>query len=611
MARVFLSYATEDGEAASKLAGLLRERDQDVFLFQNPATRGDRFVPLIAERIRDAGVVIVLMSPHYLASAWCRRESELAIQRQAADPGLVIRVLQVAPTRHEDSGFLGAYDWIEFHPPYGHELPVPVLTALGSAEEQAPGLRPVGFRNRDEEVAKVRHALELTTGQDFWVVVAPPRLGKTWFLRHLHDHLAAASDGGTVRLLDLHGLADAWSKPARVLALLLDVEIGATRDVLTDEQIRDVVRKIVKRRRQFYLLDSADRMDRSTTAEVRRVLTHLHRRLGEHGNGSARFGVVVGTRQHDDWKGYRFGASTRFEPVTLSEFTPEVVDQVVRSYDPLLTPADTRACALLLHRLSEGLPALLVRWVEWAEDRSFYALDEEAEDDAVFDAVTRPYVDAELLDPEVLFARGHQDPRRCVAVLDRALKALVVYRLITRSHLVFHFDADEELRSMAADIGWQVDDLWIAITRTTLLESDLPEMWQEISRPIRRVLYRYYFRSDPLRSSAHREARACYERWSVKQAAKEQVVMMVECLWHEMSRQLLEQRSELPAELPRVAGELAREFLSSTLYSPGEFARFIANRLGRDAEFQLALSGFDGLFDAVLLAIDASLSEGG
>ncbi|MFI9012131.1 TIR domain-containing protein [Actinosynnema sp. NPDC053489] len=609
--RVFLSYAKEDVEAAQRLAGWLEDGGFTPFWFQSPDRPGERFIVELEEKIAEADYFLVLLSPDYLASRWCEREREYALQRENDLGHPVIRVLDVRPVPAGSGGFLAPYSRIPLRSLTADALPGEIAVALGlpRAARDDRQLSTV-FRNRNDEIAKVANALELSSGQDFWVVVSPPRLGKSRFLRHIHDRLA--SGGANVRLVDLaNEPGDLWSDAPKVIARLLDVEVDASTERLGDEQVRRIARNVLDRGRQFYFLDSADRLDRATALEVRRVLSDLHRRLWGNGGAQARFGVVVGTRQHDDWRGFD-ATRSRVEPVFLSEFTAEIVEQAVRQYQPQWTSQNTRACAELLHRMSEGLPALLTRWLDWAEDKQFFELAEEAEEDEAFDTVVRPYVVSDLLRPEVLFTRRHAYAARYAEVIRRAVRSLAVYRLFTRSHLLFHYDRDARLPHLAADVGWTFAELWDAVTKITLLVSDDGrEMWREISPPIRRLLYAYYYRADADRVRAHREARAFYERWVGKDASQEMGVMMVECLWHETSRRLLEERSTIPAELPALAGGLARDFLNSNMYSPDEFAWFVARRLGKDHEFQLALSGFGTVFDAVLASIEASLSEGG
>ena len=606
--RVFLSYAGEDAEVARRLAGWLEASGFAVFWFQSPDRRGERFIVELETRIAEADFFLVLMSPSYLASGWCDREREYALQRENDLGHPVIRVLEVRPVPVGSGGFLGPYARIPLRSPSGDRLPDEVAVALGLPGTTRDRQLSTVFRNRHDEIAKVANALELTTGQDFWVVVSPPRMGKSLFLRHIRDRVT--SGGTKVRLVDLSTEAgDLWSDAPKLIGHLLDVTVDASTERLGDEQVRRIARSVLDRGRQFYFLDSADRLDRATALEVRRVLADLHRRLWSNGGAQSRFGVVVATRQHDDWRGIA-ATGSRFEPVYLSEFTPQIVDQAVQQYQPRWTAQNTRACAELLHRLSEGLPALLARWLDWAEDKQFFELAEEAEEDEAFDTVVRPYVVSDLLRPEVLFTRRHAYATRYAEVIRRALRSLVVYRLFTRSHLLFHHDLDTRLQQLVADVGWTFAELWEAVTKVTLLVSDGREMWREISPPIRRLLYGYYYRSDADRVRAHRDARAFYERWVGKEAAQELGVMMVECLWHETSRRLLEEPSTIPAELPAVAGALARDFLSSTMYSPDEFAWFVARRLSKDDELQLALSGFGTVFDAVLASIEASLSEG-
>ncbi len=66
-------------------------------------------------QLNAANGFLALDSPHFTASPWCHRETELAIlrevqlQRDRPDASF-IRVLKLADTPHRDIGFLDAYD---------------------------------------------------------------------------------------------------------------------------------------------------------------------------------------------------------------------------------------------------------------------------------------------------------------------------------------------------------------------------------------------------------------------------------------------------------------------------------------------------------------------
>ncbi|HWO63015.1 MAG TPA: TIR domain-containing protein [Umezawaea sp.] len=592
MKRVFLSYAKEDVEAAEQLATWLREKDVEVFWWQDPAQRGGRIRGVLEEQLRIADHFFALMSEHYLASRWCQLECDVAIGRD----DMVIKVIQVGGGEPSQAGFLGIYDWLS---PDHRKLSAALDFDSGNGRREPPP-----FQNRDDELAQVKNALRTSGGQDLWVVFSPPRMGKSWFLQRLRTEVESSWE--QVKVLDLRQEpADLRIDPARLLNALLGVTVEPSADrTLTQEARLDIARQVRKRRRtQLYLLDSADLLDRSCAAELRSALFQVHRMIGPTTNGD-RFGVVVGTRRHSDWRGVTNG---RFEPVALSEFTVSTVRKTIEGYGRTRNDDEAAACATLLHGTSEGLPALLTSWLMWAKDKDFLGLTE-AECARHFHEVVDPYVKNDLLAVESLVPAYGVDLARTSTIIEHALRVLVVYRVFTRSHLNSRLETDEQFGREIRQAGWSVDGLWEAVSNTSLIEQNT-DLWRCVNPPIRRLLYRYYYRTDGDRATANADAQRFYRGWIEKAAGLEQPKVMLECLWHETSRLLAERPHSLGDTLPGLAAQLASEFITSTMYGRAEMGQFLEATLRDDTELLHALSGYEGLHDQVLASIIASISE--
>jgi hypothetical protein len=601
--RVFLSYAEEDGSAARTLAALLGQHGFDVFWYEE-TNRGE-FVATLSDELRKADRFVVLLSRHYQRSDWCTKEW-LTAYRMAVDPKIkrpVITVCEVGDFDEPVEPFLGNYARHDLRTLTEAKL-AGLLATFGVQAAPPDGGR---FRNREQELTNLLNALSLSSGQDLWVVAAPPRMGKSWFLREVERRLTAKSWGET-RLLDLARWPELWGAPAKVVVELMGVHVEPEGDSLTEDEVEDIAREVSKRgNNQLYLLDSAERLDRETAAEVRSALTDVYAHLVER-RVRKRFSMIIGTRRPDAWRGLGRYRRCRFRTLGLSEFKLEVIEDAVRAGAADAEDSLVRKSALLLQQESDGLPALLLAWLDWAHDANLIGIERGLRKPATFDAVTAKYVRNDLLTHDVLFPSGASSVPAKKA-LEHALKVLVPYRLITQSHLKFHYDTDEPLRDTVAAAGWTMRELWTALNSTSLLDPRMG-LWRVINPPIRRVLYRYYYRSDAERVTAHEEAKWCYQRWTVNEAGSEQVMMMKECLWHELCRQLLQQPSELRQALPEAAGQYAKAFLSSGLYDRREFVECVHELLIEDHEFQLTLHDHAGLFQEVLSAIDTAVSEG-
>src|SRR5947199_2737814 len=92
------------------------------------------------------------------------------------------------------------------------------ITGTVPTEEQI-----AGFRNRNDELAKLTHALITPGGQELWTVAAPPLMGKSWLLTRLCQDLAA--QGWSAHRLDLRGgSTNLRADPATLVTALFRAE---------------------------------------------------------------------------------------------------------------------------------------------------------------------------------------------------------------------------------------------------------------------------------------------------------------------------------------------------------------------------------------------------
>jgi len=82
-ARVFLSYASQDGEAAQKICAALRAAGIGVFLDQSELRGGDAWDQKIRHEIHDCALFIPIVSQHTQErlEGYFRHEWKLAIER--------------------------------------------------------------------------------------------------------------------------------------------------------------------------------------------------------------------------------------------------------------------------------------------------------------------------------------------------------------------------------------------------------------------------------------------------------------------------------------------------------------------------------------------------
>ena len=91
MADIFISYAREDTEAATRLAMELEARGWSIF-WDRRIPAGQRFAEFISAQLADARCVIALWSRAANASDWVQEEAEEARKRSVLVPAFIERV---------------------------------------------------------------------------------------------------------------------------------------------------------------------------------------------------------------------------------------------------------------------------------------------------------------------------------------------------------------------------------------------------------------------------------------------------------------------------------------------------------------------------------------
>jgi hypothetical protein len=612
----FLSYAEEDWEDARQVTAMLREHG--IYTWNWHDHRGGRFIEEIENAIKQADGFIALMSPYFLASQWCRDEWEMAFQREhdlrAVNPGQVFfYVLEVADTPPHEAGFLRGRDWLDMKSQgmKGETLAILVARLIppgeprgggGADHSTAPALgQGVSlFRNRQDELDSVRRGLANMAGPHFWLVIAPPQLGKTWFLDQLNAEIAGSqAPRWQTQLVDLRMLpAEQCRDPGSLIARLFAPLIGGGRALpLT------IARQICRSRKSYLcLLDGGELLPEETVDQLRSELGIIYQYVQEARITDVRLALVVAARGEQGWRGV--APDPRLSVLPLTEFKINVVlhalnDLAIGTGRTLSLP-ELRRVAERVHDLSEGLPALLVPCLEWIQSQEW--LETEAlETGALFSEIAHPYIEKRLLardslHPEAADARQPGSAGESLRALTEALRLLAPYRMFTQAHLRHHAEFDPPLAAAMATLDWSVERLWGAISGCALLLRPLDEPWQELCPAIRRLLYRYFYSSVQERSRVHHEARKFVEVWARELKGKEQVIGLVECLWHEACEVRLTRGAEMTERLCDSAGKLSRALKPSEAYTVAELRVFAADRIRNDREFRQVLNDNVGLF---------------
>ena len=618
---LFLSYAEEDGEQARKIAGWFTQQKIPVYYWEDPAHRGGRFIEQMERHLSTADAFLALVSPNFIESPWCHRETELAILReielQRGDRGArFIRVLKIADAPHSVNGFLDGYDSFDLTGQSTMEQQLDSVAAdlglTGSSALSVPAAAPAAqvvpsFRNRDDELDSVLRGITNSGGPHFWLVIAPPQLGKTWFLDQLAVKLREEPANWSARRVDVRDYPD--DVRANVPWLLGRLFWLDTPPANSDDRaLRQIAAEVLARRRpHLCLLDSAELLTDETVMSLRLAVGEIYRMVLEGNNRTVRIAFVAASRRDDEWR--RVTRQPRLTLLPLSEFKSGIVLDALRDLagqmDRPFSAAELWAHAEHVYRVSEGLPALLALCMEWIQREQWISV-RRLSDQGEFEALARNYVEEGLLGSANLFRSGRLRDTKARLIVETAFRALVPYRLFTLAHLRHHVEGEAWLSSLLADTGWSVERLWGAISSTTLLSRPLDEPWQEVQGAIRRLLFRYFYSSDDHRAAAHARARRFAGIWSDGLIGNDQVTGLVECLWHEAAELSYKQAADAQEVLCESAAELVELLKPSAAYTGVELRRAAAVRMRNNEEFQDTVAHVPGLFDKLVRIVDVS-----
>ena len=624
MTRVFISYALADEADARYLAHKFEAANVEFFMCGSEQERGKPFIEHIELQMQKADAFVPLLSPAFYASAWCRREREMALRREThlrrASGDQSVQIIYVAQVGHIDpelTDMLGAYDRFDLLSNREEESSrlvsrIADLSEHGTSTPTTDSASTTQFRNRNYELTQVTDNLANPDGEHFWAILSPPQLGKSWFLDELHIRMKeqvvatesrADNERWNVTLFDLNDRSVSLrSDPGRLLAALFGD--NANDNVEPTQYIRTKARQIVATRRpHLCMLDGAELVGPETAIALRTYLGELRGMVEAGFVNGVHFAFVAASRWHEDWLGVL--PAPGFRLLELTRFSLPTVNAALRDATAgrNLGSTDRARYAREIFELSEGLPGLLAESIDWLRRHEFIDMRNLSSPET-FDRVARPYIERTLLTNQVLLpfasARFEQESK----VLHDVVEAIAPYRILTESHISHQIEINPDLASRLQICGWNERILWMKLSESALLQRTLEDLWEAIDPPIRRLLHRYFYSTAQEQADAHGKARDFYASWH--RLGRESDVAILECLWHETSRLLFVERGDISDQLLSFLDRTIADFSNAAVayglgrpYSQEHLARKRLARLKKDRELQLALGSYAGLSEQV------------
>lgn len=468
-----------------------------------------------------------------------------------------------------------------------------VPSAGGGSADREPA--PT-FRNRVTELQAVEDALNNPDRDHFWVVIAPPQLGKTWFLDRLRQRLERQLSGfWSIRLVDVKDLTAAERANAWALLRRMYGPLNQPQAQLSNPEALAAA-MFQTGGTQVCLLDSAELLSDATIDELRKSLSAVHKQV----DGYVQLALVVASRRDKGWLAVT--PTPRLHLLPLTEFSEAVIREalaeIAKAY-PAISNGEIQRAASLVYRLSEGLPALLARYLQWIRQHGWPALSR-LDNQGRFDELVGPYVRGHLLSATCLVGPGTELTDGWRGVLELSLQALSPYRLFTAEHLRHHA-AQTALVTAMEPLGLTVEQLWYALSRTDLLQRPQGEPWHMIDAPIRRLLCRYWYSSPELLSQAHSDAGTFVQGFlrspDADNLAKDQAILLVESLWHEAQAVKASTAAHAEQQLLSLAADLVANLQASPLHSIESLRECAVEKMRADTELVAAVERVDGLFE--------------
>jgi hypothetical protein len=657
---IFISYAHEDERLRAELVKHLStlRRDGVITLWHDhQILPGTEWEGEISTHLNTASIILPLISSNFLASDYCNEiEMKISLRQHGEGSAMVIPIILrdcdwgntpfgrlnalpddgVAVTNwpNQDNAFHNIVQGIrrvitnlklsdhtnvsesttvtsspeminkEYGIDDGNDKSVQGSKINLSDENRKEPL--INFQNRDEELEELLINISPRAGNHFWVILSGPQMGKSWMLDKLKREFSKNQQlPWKVKSLDLRKQPyDHRFEAELLLADFFKDEFNVSHTQNLPAQIIDHIRE--SKAAWLCLLDSAELLESKASSHLRRYMCQIYNALQrDEYEAEARLAFVAGTRRPlAEWKGV--SPKPRFNHRPLTQFKPQVIREtlvkVVRKEGRQFSDSWFDENVNRLYKVTEGLPALHVRYINWMQENGFQSLDLMESSDC-FERLALPYVNKSLLTAECLIHSGGTNLERKTNILKNTLLKLSPYRRLTRSHLIKLYEEDIDFKNDMNRLNWTINHLWTAIRDTHLTEPNRKEIMRRVYRPIRRLLFRCQFPSASEQYVAHKSAAEFYENWWEDDhlSADIQSSLVLEYIWHFSEHLRLKNTPDAVNQIIRETERLLARFYPNHRFDTDQIVEHLEDQMTEDEELQECLDEIDQmLFDRLL-----------
>ncbi|HKX32746.1 MAG TPA: hypothetical protein VJ302_33980 [Blastocatellia bacterium] len=463
------------------------------------------------------------------------------------------------------------------------------------------------FQNRVDELHEIIHNIAIQGGDRLILLIAMPEMGKSCLLKHLDGEVISRSSAQHhVSYVNLGAERPEIRTDLKALLAQLfqgqDWGHGPDEPDPADQQgylnrLVSTTTQIILRSNRPWLvkLDNAELMSKDTAGKMRRALCSIIRELRTKNRDHLLSFIAASRVEIPAFKGII--PEPGFRTIILTHFDDNVISKTLEKIGTNLGLQQSteyyQQLGKWLWRETEGLPALLVKYLKWINDNLFvFGDDFEETSRKLFEKLARPYIENKLLALDTVVPGTIVNHRR--EEVRPAFSELVlgtsIFRLVTRSHLTL-MAHQQPLLSDAMQTIQTLSTPYDAYDMYGLLPVVKPvaELWYVPYTTVRRLYFKYRYLSVEDQIRVHRQAQEIYANWADIRSGSDQIRFLIEQFWHEVEKVRLSPPPDPLGHITEYVDRLLDPHLLSDEFDYQDLHKLFRKLAENDKELQSSL----------------------